>query len=61
MTKILRRAAIPITALALISVGVAIRWDWTVAAIVLGGLLWIDLSIPSPRPAAARSSSDASA
>lgn len=45
--KWLRHAALPMTALALIGIGAA--WLWSIAAsmLIVGGLVWIDLNIPS--------------
>lgn len=49
MVPILRRAALPMTALALIGVGSAWFWSWPAGLISVGLLMWIDLMIEGAR------------
>ena len=44
MTPTVRRAIIPITALALIGVGAAFLWHWSAGVFAIGILTWIEIA-----------------
>jgi hypothetical protein len=47
LKAIFHRAAVPLSALLLIAVGVSYLWGWGAGIAIVGGLIWIDLAVGS--------------
>ena len=45
----LKRAILPLSALGMIGVGIGAWLGWAIACTVIGGLVWLDMSIVSKK------------